>query len=54
MPLVNKKKVTIGLTEDVMKWGKIQAIKNNTSLSMMFEDYLKEQMNKEKNLKAAQ
>jgi hypothetical protein len=47
MPLVNKKKVTIGITDDVLKWGKIHAIKNDTSLSVLFEEYLKTLMEEE-------
>lgn len=54
MAYVNKQKVTIGLTPEITKWGKIKAIETGMSLSVLIEGLLKEKMEKENKLKAAQ
>lgn len=46
--------VTITLEEDVVKWAKVHAAKNDTSISRMLGEDLKTKMNEEKNYHRAQ
>jgi len=48
------KNVTITLDEDVLRWSKVWAAKNDTSVSRMLGEELRKKMLAEKNYKRAQ